>query len=163
MARALCVPLWVNGCSSHTVLLMERRPAHTHSFSVRSVGKVIALATLPSTRSFLEFVLHEQHVVRMHKLSKTRVHLMDRYPWALWLKVPVALSYALAFISFSTHPPCHGLDDGLCCYSFSCSRQLVHRCPCLGCRLGSSHFRVLPQCGYPPIHPEPPPAARAHP
>ena len=105
MARALCVPLWVNGCSSHTVLLMERRPAHTHSFSVRSVGKVIALATLPSTRSFLEFVLHEQHVVRMHKLSKTRVHLMDRYPWALWLKVPVALSYALALLSFTSMFP----------------------------------------------------------
>ena len=80
---------------------LPRRPAHTHSFSVRSVGKVIALATLPSTRSFLEFVLHEQHVVRMHKLSKMRVHLMDRYPWALWLKVPVALSSTYPFISFA--------------------------------------------------------------
>ena len=52
MARALCVPLWVNGCSSHTVLLMERRPAHTHGFSVRSVGKVNSIGDLTQHAEF---------------------------------------------------------------------------------------------------------------
>ena len=52
MARALCVPLWVNGCSSHTVLLMERRPAHTHRFSVRSVGKVNCIGDLTKHAEF---------------------------------------------------------------------------------------------------------------
>ena len=87
-----CVHTYVNGCEVawpvHCVFLYGSMGVrHTPCFLWRGgprtpidlacgpLGRSIALATLPSTRSFLEFVLHEQHVVRMHKLSKMRVHL----------------------------------------------------------------------------------------
>ena len=98
MARALCVPLWVNGCSSHTVLLMERRPAHTHRFSVRSVGKVNCIGDLTQHAEFSRIC-----VARTTCCSNAQIIENESAPHGPVLVGIVAQGTGRTLICFSIH------------------------------------------------------------